>query len=137
MYLAMHGGHCCGMSHIYGFVGGGSGILLPELKAKDTVKLDDNGTTERIRYIRQYPHMSQIYDVNRPKETAKERLIGYIKHVTDFRRRGIIEVVLAGSQIDVWRATLEELGFKEVNRHINSNSGRMLFIFHLNTGDQS
>lgn len=44
----------------------------------------------------------------------------------------LIEAVLTQSQASQWHHHLEELGFKVVNSFRNTNSGRLLYIYHCN-----
>jgi hypothetical protein len=74
--------------------------------------------------------------VTRPKETYGDRLKGFIEHIQEVRNSGMIEVTLISYQLS-WRKFLEDLGFKEVNSFINSNSNNKVTVFHFNYGPKN
>lgn len=134
-----HGGYCCGMTHLYHFP------TYPNTPLPARTQLEGAALTEHYRI---FPHHVRHVSDTRPAETAEERfraIVGLIPSPISTpgqtyacRPSGIIEVVLTAigghGTAENWRPLLTELGFKEVNQHRNSNSGRMLHVFHLNTG---
>jgi hypothetical protein len=55
--------------------------------------------------------------------------------LADGPRTHLFEIVLAGTQIKNRRAMLKRLGFREVTRFRNSNSGNICYVFHHVSGD--
>lgn len=132
MKVICHGGYCCGMTHIQGFP---SSLAQP---MPATIKKPAN---EFYKWKKENPSYYWMMQYERPQETAEERLRWLVSQglrvLTD-RSSGIVEAVLTSYQgrgvAETWRPLMTELGFKEVNSHQNSNSGRTLHVFHLNTG---
>jgi hypothetical protein len=136
MLFVAHGGHCCGMNHIYGLSDGPS-RLLPEVPM-GTIAFFKHWNSKvasgEVKTLPQHP-LGGIYPNARPKETTLERMKAFIEwSKKNWRPSGIIEVVTAGSQDVDWRPELEKLGFKLVNQALNSNSLNTLYVYHLNTG---
>ena len=125
MYLKSHDGFCCGMSVIFRF---------PE---KPTRLLESTGpyNSETLAQLtRQYP--GYIW-VNRPSETAEERLRGLISYRETRRESGIIEIVLTLDQVKEWASTLKEFGFKEAARNRNSNTNSTIVVFFRLSGHKN
>ena len=123
-----HGGHCCGMSHIYNFP-----IAGPDAECSERTAVTPLKWGTMVHWNAQYYGRMYVNWYARPKETAKERLIGLLNTMHESRHRGIIEVVLTDRQKVAWDECLKEIGFKEVNSHGNSNTGNTLTVYHLNT----
>lgn len=124
-YLVSHGGHCCGIKHIYYF---------------------EIGDTTKTRLPAKLAHLcnpgnKNLYTDAAPAETAARRL----KRIITFKDKhwpyGIIEVVLTDyvsygessdqvNQVKYWQPVLEKLGFKLVSKCYNSNSGNNDYVFH-------
>lgn len=123
MYLVNHGGHCCGVKHIYGM------NLSPTSQLPKLPAAEDFNETKMWRTMRAY-----IYP--RPAETCLERLKAYIDFVELRFPQHVVEVVIANhgyaQQVTAWDETLLKLGFKRVNENINSNSKNNCVVYHLN-----
>lgn len=132
MFLARHGGACCGIRHIFNF-GTGDTVnkMLPAI------------TPETLKSMQQ--NSSLIFRKEAPEETYLQRLERLIAHKDANWPYGVIEVVLTdyavyGDENDVgrayydqvryWRKPLEKLGFKLVTKCFNSNSHNYDYIFH-------
>lgn len=128
MQRVFHGGHCCGMTTIFGF--GSTAALLPATVKKTRSELIAEGLHAA------YP------DDPFPSESQEDRLKRLIYLTENTRPSGIIEVVLVDQQVNgydlpeyiKWGEVLKTLNFKLVNRHKNSNSGKFINVFHRNSG---
>jgi hypothetical protein len=129
MYLQAHGGHCCGIRHIWG-LGTDPTKSLPALAAP-TVE----GGVRRHHSSSPASHYIQA----RPAETAVERLDAYLTSLRAQNPGGLVEVVLRDAygkrqmyldQLD-WVPVLEGRGFRFVGRCLNSNSKNFVYVFHL------
>jgi hypothetical protein len=153
-----HGGHCCGITHIYGFPDEGPNTKCSEVKYLEGeewnqqlgLKVYPDGTGG-YKAMLNYPSRANYINYSRPAETAGERLKAVIQTICtpyDWENRykhnngeryinryaGIIEIVLTPRMNMTWEKFVTELGFKKVNEHMNSNSGNVLHVYHLNTG---
>jgi hypothetical protein len=130
MVMLGHDGFCCGIQVVYN-LGQEPSAKLP---AADFPKQYPTG---------QYHGRSLAYFKAVPVETALERLERYIRHFesprpevpSTFHRKGILEVVVNDLQNPFWESVLLERGFKLVNSCLNSNSGRVIFVYHRNSGE--
>lgn len=150
---AVHGGHCCGVSHIYNLPDNPDVRLRPRT---------EKPKAEYENFCRQNPTHSHDANDTLPEQTAGERIVDIISqikggmgfdqsewglapsgrrasmfggyHVDTGRTVGIVEVILSDGQLLQWKGFIEGLGFRVVNTSRNSNSGRVISIFHLNTG---
>jgi hypothetical protein len=134
MYLTFHGGKCCAIRHIHGFPKYSTPpvkpddqyynkYLAPGLKAKladSPDKLGSDVSTAR-----------PMFWEGAPAETYVERLDRYLDFLSRYRPGEIVEVTLVSGQ-SVWYPILEERGFKVVNEVKNSNTGRIVKVFHKN-----
>lgn len=146
MKIAFHAGHCCGIKTIWGFNDSSPSSLLPAKRKTKHNDPDQCGADTSSS--------TNFYQPAAPAETYLERLDRYLKYLDATRPQGIVEVALAdddcdgdsvtcwntrhygvchchdGDQTAVWRAILEERGFKEVSNCLNSNSGNRVYVFH-------
>lgn len=129
MKLSFHGGNCCGIKVIHGFMWGGPADY--EEKLKDVPQPPDEGE----QYID--PEYTRFYWKSRPVETGLTRFKVYLEYCKKHRPNGIVEVVFADFQIEdtKWEQVLYDHGFKKVNSCLNSNSGNRIHIYHLNMGE--
>jgi len=129
--ISRHGGHCCGVKHIYGF------HCYPETVVNASVAKSDPAFSS--------DHCYPGKDVSGigpcPQETFKDRLTRTIVWLEERRAEGIIEIVLASnnaSQIEKWGPLLvSEFGFVRVTPELgvrNSNSGNRLHVYHRYSG---
>lgn len=133
MHLFSHGGHCCGISTLWGF--------------------DEAPDCKIAKWEAQKPPPGNQFDFTRcrdigasynyPEQTYAERAEALIKTVAGERPKGLIEAVLTTGkysydhnhyrpepQIDVWGPVLEKLGFVPVTTFRNSNSGCDVTVYH-------
>ena len=126
MEFKSHGGACCGMSHIFN-LGSSPEYLLPALPAAPV-----------------HQPLGTRYPLARPEETAKERMAAFLDYYDAHEYVSLItEVTVIGyhrtvgsleSQNARWQETLLGLGFKVVNRFLNSNSGNVVIVYHRGIG---
>lgn len=133
MQLVFHGGKCCGIKTVY-CMG-----TSPDEKHEALEKLARRNNRDQT-----YGDVSsdmRFFTDDAPEESGKDRLKRYITFMERNRPRNVLEVVLCEfsrcewQDQTAWVPTLEELGFKLVNRHSNSNSGNFIQIWHLNVGE--
>jgi len=131
MFMFSHGGHCCGISTLWGFDDG------PDMKIgkHEAVKYDFPDDYDKCRDIgKRYSH---------PEQTHEERAARLIELTIAERPKGLIEAVLTSGkynfdksrynpvrQIDVWGPILEKMGFVPVTTFRNSNSGCDVTVYH-------
>lgn len=121
---SVHGGGCCGMTHIWHFPDSPS----PTLPAHKALTGKEYLGASAIN-----PGIVLQANESYPSQTAGERLRDALKRIDSERSQGIVEAVLTQHQTPFWQKTLESNGFKLVNENKNSNSGNRLFVFHRNT----
>jgi len=133
MLMFSHGGHCCGISTLWGFYEG------PDTKIEEHKAVKKNGLFPydyvKCRDIgKSYTH---------PEQTHEERAARLIELTIAERPKGLIEAVLTSGkynydksrynpvrQIDVWGPILEKMGFVPVTTFRNSNSGCDVTVYH-------
>ena len=128
-HVVYHGGHCCGIRHIYGFE------YMPESAvaalSKYVVKFDSQGNVIGSM---------QFFADEAPAETALERFKRLVDNWKKRTPKGILEAVLADNsrytdigmqQSSHWRKHLEKANFKEISCCLNSNSSNRITVFHL------
>jgi len=132
MQLVFHGGLCCGIKTIFsmGTNPDSKDYAIPQI-AKDDRDQNGSSVTSDTRFFHEAA----------PEEKGTARLDRYIDYMKRRRPCNILEVVIAinskYSWIDQsrWIPELLSRGFKEVNRHLNSNSGNTCVVFHLNVDE--
>jgi hypothetical protein len=145
MDLVCHGGHCCGIKHIYDLGVSPNSIRYgrPGVEYTTDPFWFSNGAGDTSPGKRFYlPALN--------KEKAWRRLDRYLKYLDERRPKGIVEVVVISAgpncptpyfpyyqQHKNWRRTLLKRGFKKVNECENSNSGAILHVYHRNSGEVS
>lgn len=133
MFMFSHGGHCCGISTLWGF-NEGPDTKIGKHKA---VKKDDPFPYDYVKCR----DIGKSY--NFPKQTYEERAARLIEVTIGERPKGLIEAVLTSGkynydesrynpvrQIDVWGPILEKMGFVPVTTFRNSNSGCDVTVYH-------
>lgn len=97
-----HGGHCCGMSHIWGF------NVAIDKATKDLMET----ITQRVSEIEERARENYEYDED--EEDVNWTVFGHC-----------IEIVLTDSQMlySGWAPVLKKKGFKLCDRWFNDNSG--------------
>jgi hypothetical protein len=141
-----HGGRCCGIKTIEGFGCGGPDFTLKRFSKPK--KFDWN----KDYYGRSFTSGYNFYPFSRPEETVTQRLDAYLEFLKEYRSLGLVEVALKDryykqryipgepysyynpnihTVYNSWEKVLEERGFKEVSRFINSNTSTMLVVLHL------
>jgi len=122
MQAYIHGGKCCGIKHISG-LGYHPEECLPAKKRSKPLKHEGSCYMNSSR---------PFFHVPAPAETYLQRFDRILAFIHANRPKGVVEVVLTGTQLLYWRALLEERGFTLVNKCKNSNSGNTIHIYHLN-----
>lgn len=132
MQLVFHGGKCCGIKTVYrmGSTPTESQPALQKLSRRNNRDQNYGEVSSDMRF----------FTDEAPEEDGKSRLIRYIDFMKHWRPSNILEVVLCKSQYDWqdqsdWIPVLAELGFRQVNKHYNSNSGNDVLVWHLNVGE--
>jgi hypothetical protein len=128
LVATFHGGYCCGITHISGFIHDPALTLAARSAVTDAMRGNNPG------------YYSRVYGgYARPQETAEERLKALVAQIIEQRSKGIIECVLTDTQLynGKWQPVLEKIGFRFVNKAKNSNSNRTLHVFHYNTGEET
>lgn len=97
-----HGGHCCGVSHMYGF------------------DYDPNG---------HYTGMSRAAGGD-PRHTGEAQFKLAVQNCRNSRAAGMIEIVLKRSQENQWKKIITEAGFEKVAEFTNSNTNNKLRVYH-------
>lgn len=133
MFMFSHGGHCCGISTLWGFDEG------PDTKIEEhkVAKKDEPFPYDYVKCR----DIGKIY--NLPEQTHEERAARLIELTIAERPKGLIEAVLTSGkynydesrynpvrQIDVWGPILEKMGFVPVTTFRNSNSGCDVTVYH-------
>ena len=126
MFMFSHGGHCCGISTLWGFD-----------EAPDT-KIGEHKAVCPGLFRND---IGESY--NHPEQTYEERAARLIEVTVAERPKGLIEAVLTSGkynydrktynpvrQIDVWGPVLEKMGFVPVTTFRNSNSDCDVTVYH-------
>lgn len=134
--LANHGGHCCGVKHIYGFNSMSPNTVVPCIDEKTLFPSFGDAS-----------YYSILYREHSPRETAENRfyrildycVYNYGSHLLEIQlvpeqwlydedEYGYGESELTPFQED-WIPIVEKCGFKEVARHINGNTGNEVITY--------
>ena len=135
MYITFHGGRCCGIKHIHN-LGFSPAFVQPELKAQHREGTKPYDPTKDGDDWKASYHLNW-FDEAAPQESSTNRLKRYLDFIKKYSPGCVVEIVLmsgatAFNQIKNWGPVLESLGFREVGGEFkNSNSGRLLQIYHL------
>ena len=122
MDVVTHGGKCCGIKTIWGFLGHPDHEASTRV-AKDNDNPDLISVTQNIGKSFHAPAL--------PSEMGKERLDRLIEYVRRKRPSHMIEAVLNHYQLPYWGQLLRERGFRMVTTYTNSNTLCKIFVFHL------
>jgi hypothetical protein len=116
--LYHHGGLCCGTKTIAGFPSYPESTIAA--RPKPAVPISVGRDRDKYGYFpdKGYPHR----DFSVPEETAENRLRRYIVFEHKVRPGHMIEVILNQYQYGKWEKLLDELGFVETAKWLNSNS---------------
>ena len=133
MFMFSHGGHCCGISTLWGF----DEYPNTKIEEHEAVKKDKPLPYDYVKCR----DIGKIY--NLPEQTYEERAARLIEVTIAERPKGLIEAVLTSGkynydedsykpvrQIDVWGPVLEKMGFVPVTTFRNSNSGCDVTVYH-------
>lgn len=132
--LLYHGGHCCGIKHLYGFTQKPSD-KMPKME-KWKRKFSPGGNTIYDSSGINGPY----FQIEAPAETALKRFQRLVKHWNKNINNGILEVVLADNdtyeniglqQTEHWGEHVLAAGFKLVSSCKNSNSSNRINVYHL------
>ncbi len=91
-----HGGHCCGLSHVYGFHGAPNKERLEAVLKRAVEYIEDDAR----------------YGYEDSEESVPWRVFGHA-----------VEITLTDQQMVEWAPVLKEVGFKHCFRWFNDNSG--------------
>lgn len=119
MTMVCHGGQCCGIKHIYGFPYAPTDTVA----AITAVKAVMGAGSEMAKGAYFYPNAE-------PKEEAIVRLKKLLAFVDLHKTEHLVEIVLNDYVLKGWKTTLKKLGFKEVTKFKNSNTGSRLHVLH-------
>lgn len=144
MHIRHHGGHCCAIKTIEGF-GYGPDFPMCERKGTEPKKNDYGGYHFRPKQWVDADGGNFRTDFNvfyepAPAESAEERLARLIDFLARKRPSGIVEICLADEygdecgQVEEWEDIILDHGFKRVTEAWNSNSGNMVYVYHLVMG---
>lgn len=152
MKLLYHGGYCCGIKVLFGL---GYDPKDDHASCEKPVRahgFDDNA--DQFGY--QTSSIVPFFGDELPKESGLDRLDRYIKYMEIRRPSNILEATLFTNKFHddgfdeanqewydpddpedqrLWIPVLLSRGFKEVNAHMNSNSGNTVYVFHKNIGE--
>lgn len=132
--LLYHGGHCCGIKHLFGFQQNPTDQMFKmekwvrKLKPDGSALYDSNGIN------------GPFFQLEAPAETALERFNRFVDHWKLKIDNGILEVVLADNaqytniglqQTEKWGEHVLAAGFKRVSSCKNSNSTNRINVYHL------
>lgn len=147
MYLIFHGGKCCAIRTIHSFGNDPNEMMSERAPAIQADRWPDTGGGPVHSYY-------ELPYGKRPYESRLERLKFFISYLKSHRPGGLVEVALAcmpytednfdnwdeddkvewcEEECDqrLWFPHLEELGFRRVQKFINSNSDNEIHLFHL------
>ena len=126
MDVVTHGGRCCGIKTIHGFLYQGPQALLPKRKAFGDES--DDGLPDLCS-----PSSNIGKPFHRPalpQEPATARLDRLIAFVRQKRPSHMIEAVLNELQYPYWKDELQSRGFRLVTTYVNSNTNFRIYVFH-------
>lgn len=121
--LVNHGGKCCGKKTIYGF-------NLSPYHPWYCSAIGETSMNNADKYGNVVSCNDRFFHWSAPQESYLERLKRYIRYVEHYRPKHLIEVTINKHQI-AWKPVLEELGFKQVNEWVNSNTNCTIYELHL------
>lgn len=102
LWIESHGGHCCGINHIYGFEDVDLVGWAHQMERRVTL-------ADKVRFI----------------ENCIRSVYG------EKPRRMALEAVLADFQFHDWEKALQRVGFRRVFSFVNSNTGRDIRVYYL------
>lgn len=153
MELVTHGGRCCGVRTIYSL--GSNPDYTVDALEKPPSSIDYTNISAKGGAWEYSKQAQRFFKDTAPREPAVDRLKRYIAYTEQLRPRGMIEVYIAGvsdeqyaimsdttkanydkhDQGRSWAPVLTELGFKEVNRFVNWNTNKTIFVWNRNSGE--
>lgn len=122
--IRMHGGQCCGIKVICGFLNNpwdDEGAR----KAGGAIYLDANGGSYNVT--------RSFFWEEAPKEPAWARFNRYMDFLSRVRPKGLVEITTTLFQ-GKWVPLIEAAGFKAVATFKNSNSNNMVTVYHFVMG---
>lgn len=122
MELLFHGGNCCGVKTIKGFLYG------PEAKCTALAKKAANNKDKHGHHV---SSMETFFTDEAPAETLGDRLDRYLAFLRTNRPRGLVEAYLINSQVMLWDDFLKSRGFTADLVFNNSNSGNNITRYSL------
>jgi hypothetical protein len=124
-----HGGHCCSISHLYGFdqVIDYDGDLHYDISDCDFERLIASETARIIKNIYRYARESRgthDWDTETPKYWMPENEV-FLHSV---------QVTVTSGQDDHLRGPLEAVGYKQVDEIVNGNTDNTVYVYMYNNG---
>lgn len=108
----VHGGRCCGVSHLFGF------------GQRPLNEVGPNGPNNTVARLDEELELFRTWEGERDYENEEERI-----------RAGLVEVILTDAQMVAWAPILKERRFRLVTRFFNSNSGNHCNVLHKTFGN--
>lgn len=109
MYLEEHGGGCCGITHIYDFW-----------------NTSERGVASLRKYINTFLDKTYLGAQGDGWELEDGCIL------TKRKFSCVLEACLTDQQMVFWAPIMKEIGFRIVNRFLNSNSGNCVNVLHYN-----
>jgi hypothetical protein len=135
MQLSTHGGKCCGIKVIHQLPARPEGYV----NAVDADALIPSHTVDGYGLWDYRNPGKRFYPLSAPMETGGERLKRYLAYLDEVRPQGIAEITLTTDYYWAtptgWEPVLTPLGFKAVNSCKNSNSNKVVTVYHRNSGE--
>jgi hypothetical protein len=124
LQMVNHGGHCCGVKHIFGLPSSPTGIT----PALTKVIVSHGASAEMSPGKRFYPGPD-------PQEPGGVRFDKLLVYLDKCKPQHLVEVVLTSSQKITWEDFLRERGFTLVtpDGFKNCNTSATLYVFHRTT----
>lgn len=127
-----HGGHCCGMLHIYNFPN--ATIHLVESGARPITPHKNVTLEEKVQWIEGVIEQGVCNQYNLYDYDEWDNPVQEVDQEKVKKWSCLVEAVLVSAQLRIWQKALEQIGFKKVNEFHNSNSGNVCHVFHFNHG---
>lgn len=128
MYLSFHGGFCCGVKHLFGFLTSPKTTIT--INHEFFKKYEDDCNKYSIHDWLINDLIGSLKKNKSGIKTNKDLLKFYIDYIGEGQ---CIEVCLIQYQKRRWKETLFEFGFKQITTFKNSNSKNTVYVYHLVT----
>jgi hypothetical protein len=124
-----HGGHCCGISHLFGFdqVICYDGDLMCDISDREFELLIASQTALAIKNIYRQARGSRS-----TTDWDTDALIYWVPE--DYIFYHSVQVTVTSGQDDHLRGPLEAVGYKRVDELVNSNTDNTVYVYMYNNG---